>query len=89
MPFCVPGFFTVSIHIPDGYEVEAKPKDMHVESVFGTFSFTLQEESQNVHVSIRLLMKSGTFPKALFPELVNFIRTISASYNQKMVLKRI
>jgi len=79
----------ISIHIPDGYEVEAKPKDMHVESVFGTFSFTLQEESQNVHVSIRLLMKSGTFPKALFPELVNFIRTISASYNQKMVLKRI
>lgn len=79
----------IRIHIPDGYEVEAKPKDMHVESVFGTFSFTLQEESQDVHVSIRLLMKSGTFPKALFPELVNFIRTISASYNQKMVLKRI
>lgn len=79
----------ISIHIPDGYEVEAKPKDMHVESVFGTFSFTLQEESQNVHVSIRLLMKSGTFPKALFPELASFIRTISASYNQKVVLKRI
>jgi transglutaminase-like putative cysteine protease len=79
----------ISIHIPDGYEVEAKPKDMHVESVFGTFSFTLREESQNVHVSIRLLMKSGTFPKALFPELASFIRTISASYNQKVVLKRI
>ncbi|MBE6270521.1 MAG: DUF3858 domain-containing protein [Prevotella ruminicola] len=79
----------ISIHIPDGYEVEAKPKDMHVESVFGTFSFTLQEESQNVLVSIRLLMKSGTFPKALFPELASFIRTISASYNQKVVLKRI
>ena len=79
----------ISIHIPDGYEVEAKPKDMHVESVFGTFSFTLQEESQNVHVSIRLLMKSGTFPKALFPELASFIRTISASYNQKVVLKRL
>lgn len=79
----------ISIHIPDGYEVEAKPKDMHVESMFGTFSFTLREESQNVHVSIRLLMKSGTFPKALFPELASFIRTISASYNQKVVLKRI
>ena len=79
----------ISIHIPDGYEVEAKPKDMHVESVFGTFSFTLREESQNVHVSIRLLMKSGTFPKALFPELASFIRTISASYNQKVVLKRL
>lgn len=79
----------ITIHVPDGYEVEAKPKDMHVESVFGTFSFTLREESQNVHVSIRLLMKSGTFPKALFPELASFIRTISASYNQKVVLKRI
>jgi transglutaminase-like putative cysteine protease len=79
----------ITIHVPDGYEVEAKPKDMHVESVFGTFSFTLQEESQNVHVSIRLLMKSGTFPKALFPELASFIRTISASYNQKVVLKRL
>lgn len=79
----------ITIHVPDGYEVEAKPKDMHVESVFGTFSFTLREESQNVHVSIRLLMKSGTFPKALFPELASFIRTISASYNQKVVLKRL
>ena len=36
----------------------------------------------------RLLRKSGSFPKSQFPQLADFIRTISSIYNQKVVLKK-
>ena len=78
----------ITIAIPEGYEIEARPKDVQIEQPFGAFSFTMQVEEGKVHIKNRLLMKSGTFPKALFPQLSDFIRTISGIYNQKIVLKK-
>lgn len=33
-------------------------------------------------------MKSGAFDKALYPQLVDFIKTIGNAYSQKIVLKK-
>ena len=78
----------ITIAIPEGFEIEARPKDVQIEQPFGSFSFTIQVEEGKVHIKNRLLMKSGTFPKSLFPPLSDFIRTISSIYNQKIVLKK-
>ena len=78
----------ITISIPEGFEIEARPKDVQIEQPFGSFSFTMQVENGKVHIKNRLLMKSGTFPKSLFPQLSDFIRTISGIYNQKIVLKK-
>ena len=78
----------ITIAIPEGFEIEARPKDVHIEQPFGLFSFTMQVEDGKVCIHNRLLMKSGSFPKSLFPQLVDFIRTISSVYNQKIVLKK-
>ena len=40
-----------------------------------------------MRIKNRLLMKSGTFDKSLYPQLSDFIRTISILYDQKIVLK--
>jgi hypothetical protein len=78
----------ITIAIPEGFEIEARPKDITLEQPFGSFTFTMQVEGAKVRIHNRLLMKSGTFPKSLFPQLSDFIRTISGIYNQKIVLKK-
>lgn len=78
----------INITIPEGYEIEAGPKNVNVEQPFGSFTFTMQVENNKIIIKNRLLMKSGTFPKSLFPQLADFIRTISSIYNQKIVLKK-
>lgn len=79
----------IVITIPEGYELEVRPKDMRIENAFATFSFALQVEDRNIHIRNRLLMKSGTFDKAGYPELVNLMRTIAGIYSQKVVLKKV
>ena len=78
----------ITITIPDGYEIEAGPKNVNIEQPFASFSFNMTTEGQEIHIKNRLLMKSGSFPKALYPQLADFIRTISSAYNQKVVLKK-
>ena len=78
----------ITITIPEGFEIESKPKNVLLEQPFATFSSDIQVEGDKVRIHNRLLMKSGSFPKSLFPQLTDFIRTISNAYNQKIVLKK-
>jgi len=50
--------------------------------------FAKQRTDPMILIHNRLLMKSGSFPKSQFPQLADFIRTISSIYNQKVVLKK-
>ena len=78
----------ITITIPDGYDIEARPKDFEQVLPFGSFSFAVRCEGSEIHVRNRLLMKSGAFDKALYPQLVDFIKTIGNAYSQKIVLKK-
>lgn len=78
----------ITITIPEGFEIEAGPKNVLLEQPFASFSFMMQVEGDKIHIHNRLLMKSGSFPKSQFPQLADFIRTISSIYNQKVVLKK-
>jgi len=78
----------ITIVIPEDYEIEARPKDVQIDQPFASFSFSLETNGREIHVNNRLLMKSGIFDKSLFPNLSEFIRTISSIYNQKIVLRK-
>ena len=78
----------ITITIPEGFEIEAGPKNVSLNQPFASFSFTMQVEGDKIHIHNRLLMKSGSFPKAQFPQLADFIRTINNIYNQKVVLRK-
>jgi transglutaminase-like putative cysteine protease len=78
----------ITLVLPEGYQIEAKPADIQIEKPFGTFSFTMTSDNGKVQVRNRLIMKSGNYDKALYPELMEFIKTISSTYSQKMVLVR-
>ena len=77
----------ITIDIPEGSEIEARPKDIQIEQPFGSFSSSILSDGKKVRIKNRLLMKSGTFDKSLYPQLSDFIRTISILYDQKIVLK--
>ena len=77
----------ITITIPEGFEIEAGPKNVSLNQPFASFSFMMQVEGDKIHIHNRLLMKSGAFPKSQFPQLADFIRTINNIYNQKVVLK--
>ncbi len=78
----------ITITIPEGYEIEAGPKDVQIEQPFASFTFTWQVDGRDIHVRNRLMVKSGIFPKALFPQYADFFRTVSSVYHQKVVLKK-
>ena len=78
----------ITLTIPDGYDVEAYPKDVTIAQPFGTFSFSMKREGSEILVQNRLLMKSGTYDKALYPQFIDFMKTISSTYSQKVVLKK-
>lgn len=78
----------ITLTIPEGYVIEARPKDVSMEYPFATFSSTLQVVGNTIHVKNRLLKRSGTFDKSLFPQLAEFFSTVSNAYSQKIVLKK-
>ena len=78
----------ITLNIPDGYLVESLPKDITIEQPFATFNFSIQVDGNTIRIRNRLLRHAGTFDKALFLQLSAFYRTLSATYNQKVVLKK-
>jgi hypothetical protein len=78
----------ITLTIPEGYVVEARPKDVHIEYPFATFTFSLKVEGNTIRVHNRLLRRSGSYDKALSTLLATFYRTISNTYQQKIVLKK-
>ena len=79
----------ITLTIPEGYTIEACPKNVSIEQSFASFSFSLQRDDKTIHIKNRLLMKSGTFDKSLFPQLSEFLQSISNIYNQRIILKKI
>ena len=78
----------ITLTIPEGYVVEARPKDVHIEQPFATFTFSLQVEGNTIRVRNRMLRHAGTYDKAIFQQLSEFYHTLSNTYNQKIVLKK-
>ena len=78
----------ITLTIPEGYDIEACPKDMTIEQPFGRFSFTMKREGNEVRIQNSLLMKSGTYDKQLYPQFIEFMKGVSGIYSQKIVLKK-
>ena len=79
----------ITLTIPEGYTIEACPKNVSIEQPFASFSFSLQRDDKTIHIKNRLLMRSGAFDKSLFPQLTEFLQSISNIYNQKIILKKL
>ena len=78
----------IVLTIPEGYAIEAKPRDVTLKEDFGTFTFHMEEDGRQIRVTNSLQMHAGSFPASLYPQFVAFRRSIANLYAQKIVLKK-
>ena len=64
------------------------PQNTFIEEPFGTFFMTILPTGDGIRLQNRLLIKSGVYDKSQFPKLVEFLKSISSAYAQKLVLKK-
>lgn len=81
---------TIQINLPEGYKTEYVPSTFEQETPFGKYSCKTEKLSETELQHIRYLkMNEGHFDKSLYPELVEFYKSISESDNEKVVLKKL
>lgn len=78
----------ITLTIPEGYEIEAMPPGVLLHEPFGVFSCSLKAEDGLLRAHNRLLIRSGHYDKALYPQLAAFLKAVGTAYTQKIVLKR-
>lgn len=78
----------ITIHIPQGFIIEARPRDSTYQSPFGTLTFSVACKDKDINVHYKLLMKKGLFGINTYSQLHDFMQSVSSLYNQKMVLKK-
>lgn len=79
---------TVSVKLPSGYVPESLPASSIVESQFGRLvtEVSYNEDSAVVDVVQSLTLYAGRFPKDSYTDYRAFARSVSRSYDGKMVL---
>ena len=77
---------TAEITIPEGYVVEAMPKETVVESAFGKFKASVKLEGNKMTYYRDMERASGTFEPSAYPEMVKFYETIYKADRAKVVL---
>ena len=79
---------TVSVKLPSGYVPESLPASGIVESQFGRLvtEVTYNEDSAVVDVVQSLTLYAGRFPKDSYTDYRAFARSVSRSYDGKIVL---
>ena len=80
---------SISIRLPEGYEIESLPKPVDQESKFGKFrsSITLGDAG-NVFIVHRLLYYQGNYPKEDYTDFLDFRKSIATQYGAKIILKK-
>lgn len=80
----------ITIHVPEGYAVEALPAGVTLQEAFGQFKLaTAKTDEKTVVVNVSLTMHQGTYPPSTFKALYEFKKKVLQQYGQKMVLKRL
>ncbi len=81
-------FDTIKYIIPDDYMIEALPKDLKYETVFGDYIATFNVDDDTIIYTRKVVMNEGIFEPSEYDVLRNFCRDISKADNAKAVLVR-
>ena len=80
---------SISIHLPEEYEIESLPKTTNLNSKFGKFHSSITPgEGGNILIVHRLLVYQGNYPKEDYTDFLDFRKKIAAQYGAKIILKK-
>ena len=78
---------TLHISLPNGYQVETKPKDFIQTYPFGYIKSKIEVTEKGIIITQNLLVKKGIYPANQINEFIAFGEAIKKAYNGKIVLK--
>ena len=77
---------SIEIIIPEGYAVEAMPKDVQLTSKFGSYSMTISIAGNKINLVRNYTRVSGVFPAADFKELAEFNNKVYKADRGQLVM---
>jgi Domain of Unknown Function with PDB structure (DUF3857)/Transglutaminase-like superfamily/Domain of Unknown Function with PDB structure (DUF3858) len=77
---------TINIKIPDGYTVEALPKEINITNQFGKFSSVVKVGSNTIILYRLCEINSGYYPASAYEAFAKFYEEMAKADNSKVVL---
>jgi hypothetical protein len=77
---------SVEIELPKGYETEAMPKDVTINSQFGKYTSSVKLKDNKLYYYRSIEHNSGRFPAKQYKDLVEFYGAIYKADRSKVVL---
>lgn len=71
--------------LPEGFKLEAQPKNKEIISAFGSYSSTIKIEGKTITYKRKMTIKDGTYPAEKYQEFSTFINAISAADQNRVV----
>ena len=76
----------ISIELPEGYQIESKPKDRKLETPFGKYILTTKLEGNKIIYSRLMEQFSGRFAPKMQKEIVEFFKEVYSADRSRIVL---
>lgn len=91
MPVEIQSEFTVQqsyeVKLPEGYVLEAKPDNTHLQTPFGEYRLTIEvKDASTLHVQHVYALKKGTFPKESYEEYRKFREEVAKRDQSKIAI---
>ena len=80
---------SLTLHLPEGYVVEALPKSVTIENRFEKVAFEALCSGDRLHIRIRLLRRSGRYPQSEYAAFREFMQAVDRVYSAKIVLRKV
>jgi transglutaminase-like putative cysteine protease len=77
----------LTYHIPEGFKIEYKAKDVQLKTSYGTFSSQLLEKDKLLIFKRKFVLNAGTYPAAEYAAFANFLNQVYLADMNKVVFK--
>ena len=77
---------SINIKIPDGYKAEAVPKDLNLNSKFGSYKIEFKISDNNINVVRDYARSAGRFPPSDYTDFAKFVNDIFKADRSQVVL---
>lgn len=83
--------YSISITIPNGYEVESLPKPIMIamEQNIGSFKFNISNTAKQIQLIVSLDMNYANIPPDFYGSLKDFYKAMIEKQTEKVVLKKV
>lgn len=81
---------TVTLHLPEGFAIEALPAPVRIREAFGEFAMSAEAtDARTVVVSASLTMREGVYSADTYASLYEFKKKVRQQYGQMLLVKRL